>query len=135
VKTCTVCSANESDQAAFCRTCGTAFASASAQPTPAPGYPLQPYQGAPQRKYQALRTIALAYKTLAVVAGAVAVLVAIQLVAALSDRPSSAIVSLLMTLGLGAIFVVTLFAASEGIEVVIDIEENTRRVADRLGAP
>lgn len=96
------------------------------------------------RRYQALRSIAFIYKAFGVVAFALGIIGAIGAFGAaggLSPASSSApapTVSLLGLVGIptaigsivvGTLVALTLFAAAEGIYVILDIEANTRAVA------
>ena len=75
-------------------------------------------------KYPALRTFAGLYRLLAVGAGILA------LVAALFAISESLLVAFSMLI-LGAISSISLLAIAEGIQVLIDIEANTRKSAAR----
>jgi predicted nucleic acid-binding Zn-ribbon protein len=86
-----------------------------------------------QLRYPALRVIAGIYRVLA---WFVAILAAIGVFVGLTNlegyRASFGILLLLGSLIGGAIGFVTLLAASEGIKVFIDIEENTRVAASSV---
>jgi hypothetical protein len=96
------------------------------------------------RRYQALRSIAFMYKAFGVVAfvfGVIGAIGAFGAAGGLSSVSSSAQAPTMPLLGvlgiptaigslvIGVLAALTLFAAAEGILVILDIEENTRAMA------
>ena len=84
------------------------------------------YNESAHLRYPALRLMAGIYKILAWLV-AIGTLLGIVMLAA--SHELSGVLTLAAFLG-GAVGFVTLFAASEGIMVFLDIEENTRQMAD-----
>ena len=78
------------------------------------------------KRYPALRSIAGLYQVLAWI---VAVIAGIGILLSLDNFERDLIKLILIFIG-GAVGFITLLAASESIKVFIDIEENTRKVAE-----
>lgn len=82
-----------------------------------------------EEKYPALRTILVIWKVLVVVQ----LLVLVVLVVAVwktTNPPNAAAIGLL-SIASGLVFALVQWAAAELVEVLMDIEENTRRMAQR----
>lgn len=79
-----------------------------------------------ERKYPALRAISAVFKVLSVLAflGGIAVGIGV----ATKGMAEKAVLSI----GLGVLYAVSLWAGAEMILVILDIEENTRRTAELL---
>jgi hypothetical protein len=93
-----------------------------------PGTPVED-----EERYPALRIVLLLWKALVVLQGAAVVFVVVRAWMA-PDFPAPASLKLaitLLVLLVGALVCIMLWALAEFVEVVMDIEENTRRLADR----
>jgi hypothetical protein len=91
-----------------------------------------------ERKYSGMEAISRVFKVLAWVAaigGGLAV-IGRSFTFAADERSAEALVNLILGGLIVALYVLFLLAVSEGIKIVIDIEDNTRRTANALlGAP
>jgi hypothetical protein len=90
---------------------------------------------APERRYPALRAIAMIYKVLAWLVATATVLSAVVGLAMLgseSARGFPSTVWIIASLVVGALVFVSLWAAAETVLVFVDIEQNTRQVAETL---
>lgn len=82
------------------------------------------YSSAASIKYPALRTLAGLYRLLAIAVGGLALVTAFNLI---GDNLMIAFGVLII----GAVFAISLLAVAESIQVLIDIEANTRQAANR----
>jgi hypothetical protein len=119
---CNVCGAGVSIKDKFCPKCGADVSEIVEEEFE------ELTEETPSERYPALRTIAMSYRILAWLVATVA---AIGLWFALMnlDKDFGTLLLLSSIIG-GAIGFITLLAASESIEVFIDIEKNTRRIAE-----
>jgi zinc-ribbon domain len=171
---CPVCSAELPNTAKFCGSCGTTLSPPPAPPPSAPTFKPQPspspgYQQAPppisapaygfgghtpplvQKKYKALRLIAVLLKILAVIAGAGLIIGGLVMAvagAASSTRTAATptfgepgpaalfggLVGGLVLIVYGVFVFVFLYAYAEWMYVFMDIEENTRLTNEMLSA-
>lgn len=165
---CPVCSAELPSTAKFCGGCGTTITSArppnpspaaAREPAPLPAYtpPGSPvaysasYAGSAthkgQKKYKALRMIAMLYKIFAFVGGGACVLMALfMFVSGIATSSSSNTIGSnpmaifggamggLVLLVYGAFVFVFLYGLGEWMYVFMDIEENTRKTNDMLAS-
>lgn len=165
---CPVCTAEIPSTAKFCGGCGATITPASPpkphtpprEPaTPAytpPGSPVKPayspsYAGSatPQseKRYKALRLIAMLYKILAFVAGGACILMALfMLVSGIATSSSNTAIGAnpmaifggvlggLVLLVFGAFVFIFLYGLAEWMYVFMDIEENTRKTNEMLAS-
>jgi hypothetical protein len=132
---CISCAAPLEPGTKFCGACGTAVeplaANSGIQPAPAS---VQQVSYAHGRSYPALRIIAVILKVLAVITAIAGVVGGLSLSSftGASYFPNAGAISALATLGgllAGLCYALFLWASAEMINVVLDIEENTRRAA------
>jgi hypothetical protein len=89
----------------------------------------------PESKYPALTTLAKCYQSLAIICGAVAAVTALGGLAVVgSENFGSALILVLVCIAWGLVSVITLLAISEGIRLMIDIEDVLRQIRERLPA-
>ena len=169
---CPVCSAEIPATAKFCGGCGATITPANAndprpaarppEPKPAayatPDNPVPPsfspsYSSSPaikvEKKYKALRMIAMLYKIFAFVAGGACVLMALFLLVTgfggssrsttttLGPDPTAIFggaVGALLLLVYGAFIFIFLYGLGEWMYVFMDIEENTRKTNETLAS-
>jgi hypothetical protein len=128
---CNSCAAPLESTAKFCRACGAAVeahpANITVQPV-ATSQVLPPTRG---RRYPALHIIAVILKVLAAltaIAGVLSGIAAGSIPSPGFGVPGGGAIALLIILG-GLAYALFLWASAEMINVVLDIEENTRRAA------
>ncbi len=78
-------------------------------------------------RYPALRTIAGFYNALARIVGVIAVIMVVYY----ATKGNAGVITAVVTLIVGALSVLGILAVSESIKVVIDIEYNTRKTANK----
>jgi hypothetical protein len=131
---CSNCETENPDTVKFCKQCGNSLATATiVTPVSPVAYDAARPVAPPEKRYSALRGIAALCKTLAIVFAALAVLTGILTFIGLAgDSFFAAVGGLIGALISAAVVYIFWRVIGESISVLLDIEENTRRSADRL---
>ena len=85
-------------------------------------------------RYRALRIVATVYRVIGWIVIVVGVLSSCVVAALAATGPMArSDIGIIVGLVMGLVMGITLLATAEGIEVFLDIEENTREIARRIG--